>query len=142
VSETKSSSVDSFLHLRIKDPDGQPITAPEQLTPALVTLLHDSVPRIGEYSPDGLAALDDYFAKEPPKHGFKPEYLFEEFIPAIGAYIGEVLKRHVHGVWVPREPVLTSAVRVGNREISVFAEAFRVVYGGKNLTDVFRSAGG
>lgn len=134
------SAADSFLHLDVKDPDGKPISDPEELTPALVTFLHGEVSQVYDYTVESLEALDQYFTAEPPEDSFKAQFLFEEFIPALGAYLGEVLRRQLGGTWIRKSPVLTSTVRVGDREFKVFAEAFDVVYSGKRLADVYRSA--
>lgn len=136
------SALDSFLHMKIKGPDGKPIKDPEELAPALVTFLYDEVPEVNEYTVESLDALDRYFSSQPPKRSFKAQFLYEEFIPAIGAYLGEILKQELGGEWVRKKPVLTSTVRVGKREVKAFTDAFEAVYGGKRLADVYRSVAG
>jgi hypothetical protein len=101
----------------------------------LVVYLHGTVPEVSGYSEAALQAVDRYFAAHPPRRDYRDEFLLSDFIPAIGAYLGESLVREKAAHWVMREPLLHSDIRLGDIELSPFRIAFERVYGGVGLLD-------
>ena len=56
-------------------------------------------------------------------------------MPAIGAYLGEVLVRHLGGQWIPRQKLEETQVRVGTRVWLPFARAWRYMRSCQSLLD-------
>ena len=75
-----------------------------------------------------------HFERNPPASGFTPQFLLEEFLPALGSYLADVLRHNRNGRWLLKKPPLKSTVQVGNKEVPVFEFAFRAVYERKKLT--------
>jgi hypothetical protein len=128
------SPLESFLNFAPPLPNGDAIESPEELSGALASFLHDKVPQVMDVSIDSLKALDAYFEREPPASGFTSQFLLEEFLPALGSYLADVLRHNRNGQWILKKPPLKSTVRVGSTEMVVFEHAFRVVYEGRKLT--------
>lgn len=105
----------------------------------LVVYLHTEVKEIFAYSRSALVALDTYFAEHPQALEYSSEYLLEEFIPALGAYLGEVFVRQLGGEWIKQDPLLKSVVKVKEKEIPVFRIAYQVVYGDAKLVEKYDS---
>jgi hypothetical protein len=81
----------------------------------LVALLHSEVPTVFEATPESLTEADFYFWREEfPKSRLR-EAIDEHAVPAIGAYLGEVLVRNLGGRWIPRQKLEEAQVLVGNR---------------------------
>jgi hypothetical protein len=76
-------------------------SAPNQLpaqAESFVTIMADLVPGLSlDYSPQSLAALDEFIASEfdPEGKDPAPDGLQQD----VGAYVGEVVRRHVGGRW-------------------------------------------
>ncbi|HYO66984.1 MAG TPA: hypothetical protein VEU33_12965, partial [Archangium sp.] len=65
----------------------------------LVALLHSEVPSVFKATPESLTEADFYFWREEfPKSRLR-EAIDEHAVPAIGAYLGEVLVRNLGGRW-------------------------------------------
>ncbi|HEX5749878.1 MAG TPA: hypothetical protein VFZ09_26845 [Archangium sp.] len=81
----------------------------------LVALLHSDVPSVFEATPESLTDADFYFWREEfPKSRLR-EAIDAHAVPAIGAYLGEVLVRNLGGRWIPRQKLEEAQVLVGNR---------------------------
>ncbi|HZI07771.1 MAG TPA: hypothetical protein VEZ71_27380, partial [Archangium sp.] len=81
----------------------------------LVALLHSEVPAVFEATPESLTDADFYFWREEFPTSRLREAIDEHAVPAIGAYLGEVLVRHLGGRWIPRQKLEEAQVLVGNR---------------------------
>jgi hypothetical protein len=121
----------------VLDATGDPVTDLKELAEMLVVFLQGEVNEAGDYSRAALEAIDEHFAKHPQRKEYKPEHLNKEFLPALGAYLGEVLVRNVKAKWVEREPLPKSTVKHGDTEVSPFEVAYRSVYEGAKLADAF-----
>ena len=121
----------------VLDAAGQPVTDLADLAEMLVVFLHGEVNEAGDYSRAALEAIDAHFARHPQQKEYKPEHLQTEFLPALGAYVGEVLVRNLKASWVAREPLPKSTVKHGDTEVSPFEVAYRSVYEGAELSEVF-----
>jgi len=94
-----------------------------QLAEHLVALLHSEVPSVFEATPESLTDADFYFWREEFPTSRLREAIAEHAVPAIGAYLGEVLVRHLGGRWIPRQKLEEAQVRVGTRVWFPFARA-------------------
>ena len=56
-------------------------------------------------------------------------------VPAVGAYLGEVLVRHLGGQWIPRKKLEEAQVRVGKRVWLPFLRAHRYMRSRQSLLD-------
>jgi hypothetical protein len=95
----------------------------DTLAEHLVALLHTQVPSVFEATPESLTDADFYFWREEFPTSRLPEAIEEYAIPAIGAYLGEVLMRHLGGRWIPREKLEEAQVLVGTRVWLPFVRA-------------------
>jgi hypothetical protein len=129
-----------FEMQELVSPDGDVIASPQQLTGALVVYLHTTLADVFAYSRTTLEVLDAYFTKHPPRREYTQAFLLQEFTPALGAFLGEVLVRELDGRWLESQPVLTSRVQVRQKEVTVFREAYEAVWRQRNLVDVYDEA--
>ncbi|QRK13368.1 hypothetical protein JQX13_27035 [Archangium violaceum] len=101
----------------------------------LVALLHSQVPSVFEATPESLTDADFYFWREEfPKSRLR-EAIDEHAVPAIGAYLGEVLVRNLGGKWIPRQKLEEAQVLVGNRVWLPFARARNYMRSRQSLLD-------
>jgi len=56
-------------------------------------------------------------------------------VPAIGAYLGEVLVRHLGGRWIPRQKLEEAQVLVGHRVWLPFVRARNYMRSRQSLLD-------
>ncbi|MFY0523085.1 hypothetical protein ACN28I_07785 [Archangium gephyra] len=89
----------------------------------LVALLHSEVPSVFEATPESLSDVDFYFWREEFPTSRPREAIDEHAVPAIGAYLGEVLVRNLGGRWIPRQRLDEAQVLVGSRVWFPFARA-------------------
>jgi len=115
-------------------------TDPETLAEDLVVYLHEDVRAVFEASRATLVALDTYFTDRPPTREYKPEFLLNDFVPRLGAFLGRVLIEQGGGEWSVRRPVMTSRVIAGTTEIDPFWLAFRATYDHSSLADAYDRA--
>lgn len=101
----------------------------------LVALLHSEVPAVFEATPESLTDVDFYFWREDFPTSRLREAIEEHAIPAIGAYLGEVLVRNLGGRWIPRKTLEEAQVLVGNRVWLPFARARRYMQSEQALLD-------
>jgi hypothetical protein len=95
----------------------------DTLAEHLVALLHTEVPSVFKATPESLTDVDFYFWREEFPKSRLPESIEQYAIPAIGAYLGQVLVRHLGGRWIPREKLEESQVLVGHRVWFPFVRA-------------------
>jgi hypothetical protein len=56
-------------------------------------------------------------------------------VPTIGAYLGQVLVRHLGGQWIPRKNLQEAQVRVGQRVWLPFLRAWRYMRTRQSVLD-------
>jgi hypothetical protein len=81
----------------------------------LAALLRRDVPEVLEGGPDSLPRVDYHFWQLDYPGTFGREEIENDLVPAVGAYLGEVLVNHLGGRWVPRRNLDESQVVVGER---------------------------
>ncbi|ATB39793.1 hypothetical protein CYFUS_005241 [Cystobacter fuscus] len=111
----------------------------------LVALLHSEVPSVFAATPESLTDADFYFWREDFPKSRPRQALDAHAVPAIGAYLGEVLVRHLGGQWIPRQKLQEAQVLVGDRVWLPFLRARRSMTSRQALLDysltlLFRSA--
>ncbi|EPX60015.1 hypothetical protein D187_002101 [Cystobacter fuscus DSM 2262] len=114
--------VDSALPSDVEDPEAAREHY-DTLAEHLVALLHTEVPSVFKETPESLTEVDFYFWREEFPKSRLPEAIEQYAIPAIGAYLGQVLVRHLGGRWIPREKLEEAQVLVGNRVWFPFVRA-------------------
>ncbi|ATB35348.1 hypothetical protein CYFUS_000760 [Cystobacter fuscus] len=101
----------------------------------LVALLHTKVPSVFDTTPESLSDVDYEFWHQEFPRVFEREKLDTLAVPAIGAYLGEVLVRHLGGQWIPRQKLEEAQVRVGDRVWLPFVRAWRYMRTCQSLLD-------
>ena len=105
------------------------------LAELLVALLHTKVPSVFEETPESLTDADFYFWREEfPKSRLR-EAIEERAVPAIGAYLGQVLVRNLGGQWIPRQKLDEAQVLVGDRVWLPFVRARHYMHSCQSLLD-------
>ncbi|HZH16778.1 MAG TPA: hypothetical protein VE057_20655 [Archangium sp.] len=105
------------------------------LAERLVALLHSEVPSVLKETPESLTDADFYFWSEDfPKTRLR-EAIEEHAVPAVGAYLGEVLVHNLGGRWIPREKLEEAQVLVGQRVWLPFVRARRYLRSRQSLLD-------
>ncbi|WP_257461916.1 hypothetical protein [Archangium lipolyticum] len=105
------------------------------LAERLVALLHTKVPSVFQATPESLTDVDSYFWREEFPTSRPREVIDERAVPAIGAYLGEVLVRNLGGQWIPRQKLEEAQVLVGNRVWFPFARAHHYMRSCQALLD-------
>ncbi|WP_141619433.1 hypothetical protein [Myxococcus sp. AB036A] len=105
------------------------------LSEGLVAVLHTDVPSIMKETPESLTDLDFHFWKTHFPERYTRDVLDGHTIPALGAYLGDVLVRRLGGTWVLRQKVEESQVRVGKRVWLPFLRARRYMQSRQSLLD-------
>jgi hypothetical protein len=101
----------------------------------LVALLHTEVPSVFEVTPESLTDVDYQFWREEFPTSRLREAIDAHAVPAIGAYLGEVLVRHLGGQWIPRRKLDEAQVLVGHRVWLPFVRARRYMHSQQALLD-------
>jgi hypothetical protein len=117
--------------------DNIPWKEPADLAEQLVIFLHNHIENIFSFSLSVLESLDTFFVDHPQQLEYNKEHLYKEFIPSLGAYLGEVLVRELGGEWIRREPLLKSDIKINGKEISTFLFAYRVVYENEKILNIY-----
>ncbi|HYO72926.1 MAG TPA: hypothetical protein VEU33_43390 [Archangium sp.] len=89
----------------------------------LVALLHTQVPSVFDATPESLTDVDFYFWRENFPRSRLRENIEAYAVPAIGAYLGEVLVSNLGGRWIPRQKLEEAQVLVGSRVWLPFVRA-------------------
>ncbi|HLM43925.1 MAG TPA: hypothetical protein VK458_08655, partial [Myxococcaceae bacterium] len=101
----------------------------------LVVMLHTEVPSVSKATPESLTDADFYFWKaDYPKTRLR-EVLDEHVVPAVGAWLGQVLVHHLGGQWIARKKLMETGVRVGHRVWLPFVRAHRYLSSRESLLD-------
>jgi len=101
----------------------------------LVALLHTKVPSVFKETPESLTDVDYQFWHEEFPRVFERRDIDEHAVPAVGAYLGQVLVRNLGGQWIPRKKLEEAQVRVGNRVWLPFLRAHRYMRSRQSLLD-------
>lgn len=107
----------------------------EDLAEELVILVHDEVPSVFQQTPESLTDVDFHLWTQRFPDSFPRERIEAQAVPAVGAYLGEVLVRHLGGRWVPRRNLDEAQVIVGDRAWLPFARARRYMQSTQALID-------
>jgi len=105
------------------------------LADLLVALMHTKAPSVFEATPESLAEVDYQFWHEDFPGVFEREHIDAHAVPAIGAYLGEVLVRHLGGQWIPRRKLEEAQVLVGKRVWLPFVRAHHYMRSRQALLD-------
>ena len=125
---------DSALPPDVADPE-RSLQYYRDLAEHLVALLHAQVPSVFAATPESLTDADFYFWREEFPTSRLREAIDEHAVPAIGAYLGEVLVRHLGGRWIPRQRLEEAQVLVGHRAWFPFARARHYMHSRQALLD-------
>ena len=101
----------------------------------LVALLHTKAPSVFKETPESLTDVDYQFWHEEFPRAFERRNIDEHAVPAVGAYLGEVLVRNLGGQWIPRRKLEETQVRVGTRVWLPFLRAHRYMRTCQSLLD-------
>ncbi len=101
----------------------------------LVALFHTQVPSVFEETPESLADVDFQFWIERFPEVFERHNIDQRAVPAVGAYLGQVLVRRLGGQWIPRKKLEEAQVRVGQRVWLPFLRAHRYMRSRQSLLD-------
>jgi hypothetical protein len=107
----------------------------DDLAEHLVALLHSQVPSVFDETPQSLTEVDYQFWHEDFPTVFERHHIDAHAVPAIGAYLGQVLVRHLGGQWIPRQKLEEAQVRVGSRVWLPFVRAWRYMRSRQSLLD-------
>ncbi len=101
----------------------------------LVAMLHTEVPSLFQGAPESLTDIDFHFWRDESPRRRLREVLDEHVVPAVGAYLGQVLVYDLGGRWIPRKELLETGVLVGNRVWLPFVRAQRYLNSCEALLD-------
>ena len=128
------AELEKFRRTAATHSDGSMATSLADLAEDLVVFLHGEVPELHRYDRNAMESLSSYLYDHPQRMEYGYEYLFNEFVPALGAYVGEVLRREGAGAWETAEPIVQSVLRTGSKvHVDPFVLAFEVVFGDASL---------
>ncbi|HYO58572.1 hypothetical protein [Archangium sp.] len=105
------------------------------LAELLVALMHTKVPSVLEVTPESLTDVDYQFWHEDFPRVFERQNIDAHAVPAIGAYLGQVLVRNLGGKWIPRQKLEEAQVLVGHRVWLPFVRAWRYMRSVQSLLD-------
>ncbi len=101
----------------------------------MVAMRHTEVPSLFKLSPESLTDLDFHLWWEDFPRIFERQLIDQRAVPSVGAYLGEVLVRHLDGQWIPRKKLEETQVRVGSRVWLPFVRAFKYLRSRQALLD-------
>ncbi|KFE70818.1 hypothetical protein [Hyalangium minutum] len=105
------------------------------LAESLVAILHSEVPSVLQQTPESLTDADlDFWTWSFPER-FERDQIDGRLVPAIGAYLGEVMVKHLGGQWIARKKLEESQVRVGSRVWLPFLRAHKSMRSCQSLLD-------
>jgi hypothetical protein len=105
------------------------------LSELLVALLHSKVPSVYDATPESLTDVDYQFWHEDFPRVFERQHIDAHAVPAIGAYLGQVLVKNLGGQWIPRQKLEETQVLVGTRVWLPFVRAWRYMRSCQSLLD-------
>ncbi len=101
----------------------------------LVAMRHTEIPSVFEQTPESLSDVDAEFWLENLPETFERQLIDQRAVPTVGAYLGQVLVRHLGGQWLPRKKLEEAQVRVGQRVWLPFVRAHRYLRSRQSLLD-------
>ncbi len=101
----------------------------------LVAMRHTEISSVFEQTPESLTDVDFFFWVENLPETFERQNIDQRAVPAVGAYLGQVLVRHLGGQWIPRKKLEEAQVRVGQRVWLPFVRAHRYLRSRQSLLD-------
>ncbi|MFE8595753.1 hypothetical protein [Archangium violaceum] len=101
----------------------------------LVAMLHIEVPSVRQATPESLTDIDFFFWREDLPDTRSREGLDKLAVPAVGAYLGQVLVHHLDGQWIPRDKLMENQVLVGERVWLPFIRAWHYLRSRQSLLD-------
>ncbi|WP_326938822.1 hypothetical protein [Archangium violaceum] len=101
----------------------------------LVAMLHIEVPSVRQATPESLTDIDFFFWREDVPDTRSREGLDKLAVPAVGAYLGQVLVHHLDGQWIPRDKLMENQVLVGDRVWLPFIRAWHYLRSRQSLLD-------
>ena len=101
----------------------------------MVAMRHVEVPSLFKQSPESLTDVDFFFWIEDFPEKFERQLIDQRAVPSVGAYLGQVLVRHLGGQWIPRKKLEETQVRVGQRVWLPFVRAHRYLRSRQSLLD-------
>jgi hypothetical protein len=102
---------------------------------SLVAILHSEVPSVFQQNPESLTDADYHFWVWSFTERFERDQIDARLVPAIGAYLGEVLVQNLGGQWIARKKWDESQVRVGSRVWLPFVRAHKYMRSRQSLLD-------
>ncbi|MBN1209485.1 MAG: hypothetical protein JXB05_31830 [Myxococcaceae bacterium] len=96
---------------------------------SLIAVLHCELPSVLSQEPGSIIEVDDYVGRErwAESMASMPPEKQVRLVPMLGAYLGELLVKHLGGRWVPRQNLLEAAVVVGPRAWLPFLRAHHLL---------------
>ncbi|HYO59013.1 hypothetical protein [Archangium sp.] len=125
---------DAVLPSDVEDPD-RVRQYYGDLAERLVALLHTQVPSVFKETPESLTDVDQHFWSENFPETFERKNIDEHAVPAVGAYLGQVLVRNLGGQWIPRKKLGEAQVLVGGRVWLPMVRAHRYMRSRQSLLD-------
>jgi hypothetical protein len=116
-------TLDHLLPSDVDDSDATVARYSDLYAEQLVALLHKEIPEVAEYRPETLPRIDYHFWHFDYPGAFRREDIENDLVPAVGAYLGEMMIRNLGGHWVPRRNADESQVVIGNRAWLPFLRA-------------------
>jgi hypothetical protein len=101
----------------------------------LVAMRHSEIPAVFDQSPESLTDVDFQFWGENFPGTFERQLIDQRAVPSVGAYLGQVLVRHLGGQWIPRKKLEEAQVRVGERVWLPFVRAYKYLRSCQSLVD-------
>jgi hypothetical protein len=96
---------------------------------------HPEIPAVFDQTPESLTDMDLHFWIENFPERFERQLIDQRAVPSVGAYLGQVLVRHLGGQWIPRKKLEETQVRVGQRLWLPFVRAHKYMRSRQSLVD-------
>jgi len=112
----------------------------------IVAVWYEQIPAVWNNEADSLPQIDKEMWVMVSKRAFSDESRKSLFLPALGAYLGNVLAANLGGRWVPRKNMEESYIVLGSRAWLPFLRARRCIGGTEqdvmdySLTKFYRAA--
>jgi len=118
----------------VENPEGS-INRYREMADVLPVLLHPDVEDFFKASPDALSHIDFRLWWEKFPEFYEREKIDGRLFFSVGAYLGELLLRHLGGRWVPRQNIVESQVVIGDRAWLPFLRARHYLASTQSLLD-------
>jgi len=101
----------------------------------VAALLHKDIPAVMKATAASLPHVDHHLWALDYPGQFKRPDLDNDMVPALGAYLGLVLRRNLGGRWVPRRDLNESQLIVGDRAYLPFLRVWRELRSKQSILD-------